>query len=66
MIQSLMFNRRTWSPGMIIDWCDANGYGHSKMRLTRNFIRVRQMPPIPGASYHTIKLGHDIEAVIMN
>ena len=44
-IQSILFNRKYFTPLQAINWLDENNFKHYKIDITINFIRFRQIEP---------------------
>jgi len=63
-VQSVIFPKSEFSQAMAVRWLASHNYDHQKHDVTDRFHRFRQFDPVPGAKYHTVKLGNDIELVI--
>ena len=45
-IQSIIFNKKFYTPLQAIKWLDEHNYKHYKIDTTTNFIRFRQIDPL--------------------
>ncbi len=68
-VQSILFDRNNWTPENAKKWLKLHDYkthfGKKQYHLTKNFIRFRQQEPKKDHHYRIIKLGDNIDAVMM-
>ncbi len=62
-IQSVLFNRATWTVPRARGWLIRNGFTAYKVHTTENYHRFRQYDP-RREKYRTQKIGNGIEYVI--
>lgn len=58
ILQSIIFNKDSWTPQKATAWLRRNHYNHYKIDETTNYYRFRQVDPTPGMSYESLE-GHD-------
>lgn len=61
VVQSVSLKRRTFSKGGAYDWIRKHGYSATKMDMTPELFRFRQVDPsrLHGGRFRTIDLGDD-------
>ena len=45
-IQSIIFNKKYFTPLQAVSWLDEHDFKHYKIDITTNFIRFRQIEPL--------------------
>lgn len=65
MLQSIIFDRKYFTPITATQWIIGHGYNHSKIDIKKNHLRFRQVEPIHGARYATYKVTKGIEFILM-
>lgn len=63
-VQALLFDRAQWTPTQAKAWAKKHDYKSGKVRVTDNYVRLRQFDPVPGTQKRTITFGDGIKAVI--
>ena len=57
MIQSVLFDKKLFTPKQAITWLKKHNYKYSKIDIKPNHLRFRQTTPKKGDAYRTKKLG---------
>ena len=64
-VQSILFDRHSWTPALSSRWLIDHGFKATKIDITENKYRFRQKPPIKGYNYRIKRLPNGIEFIIM-
>lgn len=64
MIQSILFDRRYYTPKTSVNWLLSHGHKAYKLDITPHYIRARQFDPKLYHNYRTINLGKNIKAIV--
>ena len=62
-LQTVLIPRSFFSLTDARKWMKDNGYPVKKIDKTNNYYRFRQMEPVSGAQYYTIRLNNGIDLV---
>jgi hypothetical protein len=63
MLQTILFPRKIFTLPEAILWLTTHNHRHSKVDITQNFLRFRQMQPSSHGNYYTVTLKNGIEMV---
>lgn len=63
-VQSLLFDRGTWTASKAKAWAKSHGYKYGKVHVTDQYIRIRQFDPKGSKVKRTIPFGRGIRAVV--
>jgi len=63
-VQSLLFDRRRWTPTAAAEWAYAHGYRLGRIEGSDAYWRMRQFSPRRAHTFRTIRFGRGISAVV--
>lgn len=63
-VQTLLFDRRNYTPSSAKAWARRHGYKYGAVDTTDGYHRLRQFDPVRGTPCRTIRFGKGIKAVI--
>jgi hypothetical protein len=63
-VQTLLFDRKHWTPGEAKRWAKRHGYRAGKVHSTENYVRLRQEEPLRGGTTRMVTFGDGIKAVV--
>lgn len=63
-IQSILFDRLTYTPDEAIIWLKNNGLVAKKIHTTEKYLRFRQYDPRTTDTYYTHDIGHGIKLIL--
>ena len=65
ILQTILIPRSTFTFDSANEWMTDNGYPIKKIDIKNNYFRYRQIDPVEGAKYYSVKLSNGIILVFM-
>ena len=62
-VQSVIFPKSVFTQKKAIGWLQKHNYDHDKVDATDNYYRFRQVDPVPGGSFYTVRLHNGVELI---
>lgn len=63
IVQSVIFPKNVFTQKKAIVWLQKHNYDYDKVDATDNYYRFRQVDPVPGGSFYTVRLHNGVELI---